>query len=425
MTLAALLGLCGCQRQPPVPEGVVRLRMAVMGDKQESDLARALGAAFEKDHPGIRIAVEPVAGMGYDMKLTMQSAAGTLPDVVFLADSLVPSFIHYKIVKDLTPFIENDPSFNVGDIYPQMLETGKDRNGRVFMLPRELGVVVLLYNRTMFQRAGVPEPSEDWTYEEFVDAAQRLTVRDKKGRIVQYGYHATYNWPGLYGPMIAASGGRLLSPDRTESTLSAPASLRGLRDLTDLVTEYKVAMPPNANITAPGMDPFVAGKIAMRPIVFPAVPNLRATIKRFDWDVAMMPPGREKRVVTVGAAGYGMSAGTEHPEEAWEFLKFILSPEGQRVMARAGSGIPALKSLADDPSWRGSGLPPQNLDAFIDSVKYGMPWQETLTFSRPEVADVVNEAFERVFIGQATAEEAFREADRKITKVLARDKERQ
>jgi len=437
--------LCGCShREEPTNKTV--LRFSVLGAKQEADLANALVKGFEakcrrSEHlrnPQIKINVEPVAGMGYDIKLVMQSAAGTLPDVVFLADSLVPTFTKYQVVRDLRPFIRQDPEFPINDIYPQMMKTGTDKKGRVFMLPRELGVVVMFYNRALFRKAGLPDPTPDWTRKDFLRMARKLTLRDKDGRVTQYGFSASYNWCGVYAPWVASEGGRVVTRDGARASFSSPESLKGLEDLVRLVTVEKVAMPPNRSITIPGVDPFAAGKIAMQPQVFPQVPFYRATMKDGDWDVQVMPAGTMRRVTNMGAAGYGMSTNTKHPKEAWEFLKFIVSPEGQRILAASGSGIPCLKSLAKDPCWRTPSLhlregpirlsrsegghPALNYDAFVNSVEFGMGWEDFLILTRPEVSDAVTQAFEKSFLGTPVGE-AFREADGKINKILAEKSE--
>ncbi len=426
--LSVVFLLAGCVDAPREKPGVVHLRFSVLGAKQESDLANALARGFEKKHPNIKIEVEPVAGMGYDIKLIMQSAAGTLPDVVFLADSLVPTFTKYQVVRDLRPFIKADPEFPVNDIYPQMLRTGMDRQGRIFQLPRELGVVVMFYNRTLFRRAGLPDPSPNWTRADFLRMAKKLTLRDKQGRVTQYGFSAGYTWCGVYAPWVASEGGRVVSKDGKRAAFSSPESLKGLRDLVGLVTVEQVALPPNRNITIPGVDPFAAGKIAMQPQVFPQVPFYRATMKD-DWDVQVMPAGTMRRVTNMGAAGYGMSTNTKHPREAWEFLKFIVSPEGQRILASAGSGIPCLRSMAKDPVWRrpNSALRTShsalNYDAFINSVQFGVGWDDFLILTNPQVSDTVNQAFEQAFLG-TPVDMAFREADMKINKILAEEAQR-
>src|SRR5690348_6711039 len=89
LLLFPALWITSCAPPPADPPGVIRLRCSVFGAKEEADLANAFVRAFEAKHPHIRVQVEPVPQSGYDMRLTMQSAAGTLPDVVFLTDSQI------------------------------------------------------------------------------------------------------------------------------------------------------------------------------------------------------------------------------------------------------------------------------------------------------------------------------------------------
>ncbi len=416
LLLCMLLG-SGCSRESKKSANTINLRMSVFGAKQESDLANALARKFEKTHPNIKVNVEPVAGTGYDVKLIMQSAANTLPDVVFLTDTLVPPFIDFKVVRNLKDFTDKDKSFNLDDIYPQMRNTGVGKDGGLYMLPRELGVVVLFYNRTLFKRAGLPDPSPDWNYDDLLRIAKKLTIKDENDRIIQYGMSAPYAWGACYSAWVIGNGGSVIN-SQGRSTFSKPETLKALHTLTDLVTVHKVSMPPNQSLTAPGIDPFAAGKVAMIINVFPQVPQFRATMKNFDWDVQMLPAGRVKRIINIGSAGYGISSTTKYPQESWEFVKYIMSQEGQRVLGRTGSGIPALKSLAHDPCWRKPNLKPRNLDAFINSVKYGMDWQTIMPLTKAEVSDAVSEAFDKVFTDQADVETAFKAADKKINRIL-------
>src|SRR5690606_29636333 len=97
--------------------------------------------------------------------------------------------------------------------------------------PRELGVVVMFYNRTLFRKAGLPDPPPDWTHEDFLRMARKLTIYEDgssavgarlvppgtgsraaqgaplrrgggHGRIIQYGFFAGYTWCGVYAPWV-------------------------------------------------------------------------------------------------------------------------------------------------------------------------------------------------------------------------------
>ncbi len=413
--------LSGCQRKNS--DGKKHIRFCVMGAKQEMDLAAGFTNEFEKRNPHIKVDVEPVAGMSYDSKLAMQAAAGTLPDVIMLADSLIPTLQKYHVVENLTPWIENDRTFPINDIYPQMMETGKGHDGNIYMLPRELGVVAMFYNRTLLRKAGLPDPQINWTYNDLRNMAKRLTVLDSQKRATQYGFSASYSWAGFYAPFLESFGAHALDYEHQRATFSSPASLKALQWLVDMVLKDRGAMPPNASITSPGIDPFAAGKVAMSMQVFPQVPLFRQSMKQFDWDVQVLPAGPVDRKINMGAAGYGMSASSKNKPEAWLLLKHIVSRDGQRALARSGSGIPTLKSLAHDSSWRAPGTQPRNLDAFINSVQYGMGWRDLLVLTEPEINDAVTLAFEQSITSGVSVQKAFADCDKRINDIFDRKKE--
>ena len=161
--LAAALLFFGCADSDSQPNGKVHLRMSIFSGQSEQELAQRFVRGFERSHPNISVTLEPIPGSSYGSKLGMQSAANTLPDVVFLVDNLLPTLVRYRVLRDLWPFARGDKAFAVNDIYPAMLENGLDGQNRLFMLPRELGVVVLFYNRTLLRKAGLPDPPPTWT----------------------------------------------------------------------------------------------------------------------------------------------------------------------------------------------------------------------------------------------------------------------
>jgi len=423
-----IASISGCGK-PEKKDSRIHLRFACFAYKQEADLAARLAAAFEKDHPNVKIDIEPIDGLDYQNKLAMQSAAGTLPDVVMLADALIPTLTSYKVLLDLKPFAQADKTFNLSDIYPQMLQAGMGDKGEIYMMPRELGVVVMFYNRTAFRKAGLPDPKPDWTYDEFLQMAKKLTIKDADGNIEQYGFYAPYAWSGFYSSWVESNGGKIVSKDHKKVMFDDPAVLKGLRSITDLVTKDSVAASPqqattlSGTVSASGMDPFSIGKVAMMPQIFPQVAMFRTVIKKFDWDVQILPRGTVSHVVCSGSAGYGISADTKHPQEAWQFVSFIARPEGQRIFASGGNGIPVLKSLRNDPCWRKSGLPPANLDAFIQSTQFATGPRDRLILDKPEVGDLISAAFDDSFNSLRSTEDAFREVSKKINKILKEEEE--
>jgi multiple sugar transport system substrate-binding protein len=233
-------------------------------------------------------------------------------------------------------------------------------------------------------------------------------------------HNNTWNWWATVVPWIRGYGGDVLSTDGTKSTLSTPESLAGLQAYVDLWTKYDIAVPLGSEF---GGDCFLLEKCA----VYFHIPGQRAWLRenvgdKFEWDVALMPAHPKGRFTGMGTYGFAISAQTKHPEAAWDFVKYLASATGQRIIARCYAGIPLLKSMADDPAWRELPPPPTNNEAFLKGADIGiLPRTYPLecgSLYTGQVNQVISGALERSIRGQTTVEEAFGAAEAEIQACL-------
>lgn len=324
--------------------------------------------AYTKLHPNVHIHLQTVDAVTYPAKLSIQAAAGTLPDVIETYDGVTLPFALHGVVLNMQPFVDKDPSYNIGDIYSNFLNLGrvKGQSG-LYMIPFSADAIVTFYNKDMFKAAGVPFPQPNWTYAQFLDAAQKLTKTDASGKTTQWGVNYTYQWP-TYVPWMVGFGGSVLTPDGTHTSFSSPGSIAGWQAIQDLFIKYKVAVPPTVQL--PG-DAFLTGKAAMAFTVHGAVPSYAQAIgKKFTWDVQEMPSFPNGRHVDgMGTAGYAISANSKQRAAAWDLVKFVGSVAGQRALGATGGNVPVRKSMINDPVWRSY---PLNNAAFIEAIKYGI-----------------------------------------------------
>jgi len=69
-----------------------------------------------------------------------------------------------------------------------------------------------------------------------------------------------------------------------------------------------------------------------------------------DWDIAPVPAGKSGRVTMAYTVILGINAKSEHPQEAWKFVEFLLGPEGQKeLVVKAGQTLPSMKGFENDP----------------------------------------------------------------------------
>lgn len=366
--------------------------------------------AFEAEHPRIRVRVDS-SSAGFQ-KLAIRLAGGAAPDVFYYISDRLPYLVRRGAVLDLDRFLAKDP-VDLGAYYPQTVRSGTI-DGKLYLFPFHYSTDILIYNKDLFDNAGLAAPTEKWTWDDFLAAAQKLTVREG-GRVVQYG---TLQPRALF--MIRSFGGNCFDEKLEKVTLDSPESRRALQFLIDLESKHGVA-PSQAQIKDlekdDGLNLFSTGKVAMfvgRTFMLPELSKL----SRFAWDVAPVPrgAGRYSRLAVGGNAIY---SGTRHPEEAWAFVKFFSGEKGSRICGASRNCVPALRSVAESPVFRYS--PPAGIQSVIDSIghsqleNYGLlTWDEFFNKSFKAETD-------KILYRSATIDQGIEEIVRQGGKALAEE----
>jgi multiple sugar transport system substrate-binding protein len=404
----------------PKFEGELRV-MPLVGPPVEP-VCELLSAALTGQHPDLKVKFEYQTG-DWSEGIYTKAAGGTLADVFFSADLFVVPFAKNEVSLDLKPLAEADPEVDLNDIFPAMLGLGTF-GGQIHFLPSALDVVTMYYNKTIFEQAGAELPQEDWTWEDFIANAQKITEieKDDAGLPTYWGLsNATWNWWATVYPWIVGYGGLIL--DAGKSTWSDPKSLAGLQAYTELWTKHNVAQPVGLDV---GGDAFNLGRAA----VYTHIQGVRTGVRdavadKFDWDVQIMPtmPDGKHRtgMGTWGLSVYGKSA---MKEAGYAFVKQMVTPPIQRLMVKKELAVPLLRSVAEDPTWsEGLKTPPVNFMAYVkgadDAILPIMDYPADCgIFYAGEVATTYQGALEAVIRGTKGVEEAFKEADETIQTCL-------
>jgi multiple sugar transport system substrate-binding protein len=119
-----------------------------------------------------------------------------------------------------------------------------------------------------------------------------------------------------------------------------------------------------------GFELFASGRVAMM-INNPSAVSQYRTIEAFKWDVATLPLGQTTRRGTGGGGtGWAISAGTKNAAMAWEFLKFIASPDAELEEVAIGATTPARVSVITSPAFLDPNKAPQHAQGFVDAQEY-------------------------------------------------------
>ena len=389
-----------------------------------ADLDQIVVDQYHAENPRVTINFEPIP-TAYVDKITALQAGDNLPDVIYVADAHVKPFAANKIAADMEKLAAKDKASQalLKDVYPAMLDLGRVKSipGQ-YMLPWALDVLVMYYNKTLFQQAGVEFPKPTWTVDDLIAAAKRLTKEGESPAQSQYGLFLTWTAWAEYVPWMRGYGGDLVSEDGKKQMIDSPGSIEGIDAMAGLVTRHKVAAPIGTDF---GGNAFQLGKAA---IMF-GIRNSTVAIRRnvganFDWDVELRPAFPKKRVTGMGTAGTGVSTQTKHPDNSWLLAKYTISPPAQKIYATSYGSIPVLQSMRNDPSWRSLPAPPANADAFVKAAEYGtLPPDTPLSCGTVYVGDLnvlMTQTLTDIVNGKVAAATGLRNAAAQVNACMAK-----
>jgi len=406
-----LFGPLGCLKN----SGKVTLSCIGWGGVEENKIVQSAIDDFKKAHPDVEVVLQRAPYGDYITKILTDFSANQAPDVMAINAEQMSSFTTRGLFVDLKPYVEKDPTIKLTDFYPEAIDH-YTVNGMLTAIPRDIApVAVIYYNKKKFDEAGLPYPKNDWTYEEFVATAQKLTKKGAGRKITQWGFVDDYP---TWDAWVYAFGGTL-ADDLTHDTrcmLDTPEAIAGAQFRADLIFKYGCTPSPSASTAMGGLgnsDYFINGQVGMFYSGIWMTPRFRE-IKSFDWDVVEFPLGpKGHRGFPLSATGYGIIRTSKHPDLAYELVKFLAGEVGEKYMAATGLTQPAIKALAQSPVFL-DGQQPKSKAFLVDAVKDGH-WQP-LDPNIAEWKSHIDSALERVWNGDETAAVALKKATADVNK---------
>ena len=177
LAVVASMLVAGCGKRDATP----KLSVTAFATTDYDPVRKELYKQFEATHPGITIDYGPVQSTDYYQRLQMQFASNSAPDVIFTENVFFTQYARANCFLPLTPYIEAEPDFKLADFHDIGLEM-YSQNGTQYCLPGNLAVLVLFYNKDMFDAEGIDPPDETWDWARMLEVAKKLTKRDSDGK---------------------------------------------------------------------------------------------------------------------------------------------------------------------------------------------------------------------------------------------------
>jgi len=374
-------------------------------------MAQQMLEEFHATHPHIRVFFTPDQdNITEQMLIDMQ--AGIAPDVFQGCCSHFPTWAQKGYALDLQPYVNADlDQATIDDWNPAQYQALFTRDGQQYGLPKYHGALALYYNKDLFDAYAVDFPDETWTHDDYLAAMQALTHdQNGDGQTDLWGSMLDISWDRLQ-IHVNGWGGHFVDPeDPSKCLMNEPEAMAALEWLRARMWDDKV-MATNLDVqNVSTRQAFINQQVAMVEDGSWALKDilLGAT---FRVGVAPFPSGPDRKVTLATTDGFGIYAGTKHPDEAWELIKFLISKDYGRAMARTNFLQPARASLVND--WVGyireefpEKTKDMNIAAFADGhIKDYSVTSETFT-NMADAIRISKTAWERIFtLGQAPIEE--------------------
>ncbi|MER6578969.1 sugar ABC transporter substrate-binding protein [Nonomuraea sp. NPDC001023] len=438
VTAAAVLALsvaaCGSSSQEVPADGgglgtaqaPVSIRV-IANDAFAKQWQDKLVPEFAKKHPNIKVTVD---GIPYNDQLpkTMLELTGTTAtyDVVLADDPWLPQLAKTGALYDLKgPELAkwNDPGYDWADFNPSPLAAG-EWEGKQYAVPVRSNLLLMFYNKSLYKKAGVAEPTAETTWEQyFKDAPKLVQDTDGDGRTDSWAVGTYFTkdplTPTVWQTVLNSDGGKIL--DGTKVAFGGPAGVKALQTQVDLL---KYA-PPGAStyqFNEP-LEAFRQGKTAtmfMWGSVYKgtAVDKETTTLTPEQVGLTTLPAGSTAPGAHRGIWTAGISKKSTHPAAAWTWLQWVTSKEGEQFTGKAFGTFPARNSSLD-------GTPPAEwavpvykaLKDGYEVVSKGEMWRPRLPES-DAVQQILALQTSRAMSGQATAQQAIDQAAKEIGDLL-------
>jgi len=358
LLLVLFLGF-GCHPGPVESADKVRLTLLVPGG-YITNVAAAAMARLEADHPEIEVEILNAPGKDYYVKGLAMMAAGTKLDLLWMGQSF-GLFSFRNALLDLTPYVRDRSRFDLTAYYQPVVDWYR-QDGGLYGIPYGIDIQAMVYNRDIFDRAGLPHPSKDWTFADYVKTARQLTAQAESLQSpLKYGAGIDVVRPFFFDLKLVEDG---------RFGANNPRGREWLQLNFDLLQKEKSFLRVGAQGTLDRLGEFVQQRIAMAEVFCWDIRELRKRA-RFNWELVPMPLTNSGRRAGWGSSsGFSIAASTKYPDQAWLALTYLVSEEYQRAVMQ--DTVPSLIHLQQEYV-QANGKPPENLGVFLEMLPFLEP----------------------------------------------------
>lgn len=408
------LALCaGCWGDTQAEaDGRTPLRLFVLLiSSQQVDFYRWAEETYEAQHPDVNVIVEQFPGSSlkdFEIKLRLRFSSRQEPDLMASSDFMLLPLARLGLLAEAPDYIEQMVEQNSLN---EMIRRAPYVDGRLYGIATDAGWQALYYNKAMFRDAGLDPERPPQTWDELLDTAERLTVHRPDGTVERAGL--SIRKTGFKGgtaekwyTFLFSAGGQPFSSDGTRATFNSPEGRDALGFYETVLFDQHID-----SVTQEGdQQGFGQSRVAMFFREIHVASWLDEYYPDLDYGIAPLP-ARARSVSSGGTNLYAVSEATEHKEEAWRFVQFLMQDEAYSRYISSGGGLPMTRSVAERPPFSTDPV----MQVFLNQ-EVRSPGAFPMV---SRASDVMGGYIEQFAYGRIEADDLLERAERDVNAILA------
>ncbi|WP_395548307.1 MULTISPECIES: ABC transporter substrate-binding protein [unclassified Lacrimispora] len=361
------------------------------GSGASEEALKKMIAKFNEQYPNVKVELQSFGYDDYFTQLQSKIVGGSAADVFELNFENFVAYASEDVLLDIGDLIGDTSGFN------QTALEAFQYDGKQFGIPNSFSNVVLIYNKDLFDKAGVSYPTDDWTWTEMSEGAKKIRAisADTYGLYRPLSFHEFYKG-------VKQNGGSLLSEDGKNFTVNLPQNVETLEIMSDWVTGSNV-MPSDAQMGGMGdWDLFKSGRLGMIVTGIWAFSDFTDNCD-FAWDVAV-EPGNTAKATHFFSNAYVVNKETTNPEAAAALAAFLAgSKEAAQIRVDASWELPPVTYQDVLDSYL-KVTPPENRVAVFKSLDYLVT--PPVVKQQSEMQEIISKYLNNAVSGNVSAKDA-------------------
>jgi multiple sugar transport system substrate-binding protein len=400
--------VAGVSAQAPV-----KLKL-ILWDLNQTTYMMPIIDAYTAKHPNVSFEFVNIPANDYGQKLAIMLAGGDTSDIVSVKDiPMYASMVAKKQIEPLNSYISRDKV----DLAQYSGVTDQITVDKVlYALPFRSDIWILYYNKDLFDKAKVPYPTNDMTWDQYAELARKLSSGTGVDRVYGSHYHTWRSTVEL--PTVQDGKNSIIATDYSYMKPYYEMVLKMQKDKTVMdFSSLKVG-----NIHYSGL--WYNEQIAMMPMGSWFIGTLISKIKDgtadMKWGIAKYPhPAGIAAGTTAGTiTSIALNAKSANKEAAWDFIKFFSGPEGAQVLAKIGS-LPAIRNsqvlanMKAVPGFPQDAVSSEALNTAM--VRLELPMHDKVAV----IEQILNQEHELIMTESKSVDQGLADMSKRVKEVLA------